>query len=160
MNNSKALTLKTLERIKETLDSGVSLSMCKIEEYKQLLKEAQKSSIQEYNQNLVSFDTLLDDSKEDLDLIEPVEESNIYHNLLESFLIKNLSPDEFLIYSIQLNPPPFFSERLKESGGKLTILHLIDFFEYERSRDSIKYFTSIRRNIAITLEKAKVELNI
>ncbi len=55
MNNSKALTLKTLERIKETLDSGVSLSMCKIEEYKQLLKEAQKSSIQEYNQKFTKI---------------------------------------------------------------------------------------------------------
>ena len=129
-------------------------------QYSYKLMRSGYSEAAEYNQNLVSFDTLLDDSKEDLELFEPVEEFNMYHIILENFLLKNLSPDEYLIYQIQLNPPPFFRERLKESGGKLTILHLIDFFEYDRSKDSIKYFTSIKRNIAITLEKAKVELSI
>ena len=129
-------------------------------QYSYKLMRSGYSEAAEYNQNLISFESLLDDSKEDLYIPDESSEVNIYHNLLEDFLIKNLTVDAFLVYSIQLNPPPFFTNRLKDSGGKLTILHLIDFFEYERSKDSINYFTSIRRQIAITLEKAKAELYV
>ncbi len=142
----------------EQLKANILVSL---QQYSYKLMRTGYSEIAQYNQSLVSFDTLLDDSKEDLDIdIEYTPtEHNIYLDILNNYLLEKLTEDEFLVYTIQLNPPPFFRERLEDSGGKLTILHLIDFFDFERSRTSYKYFSSIKTNIQLTLEKAKVELN-
>lgn len=116
------------------------------------------SQASDLNQSLVSLDTLFDDSMVDI-IPDNKEDGNIYQELLDNYMMNNLSEDEYLLYQTQLNPPPFFSKLIEEAGGKLTILHLIDFFEFERSRGSYKYFSNLRNNIQITLEKAKAELN-
>ena len=112
----------------------------------------------EFNQELTSFEVLYDNSKE---LIDDSDETRYKEDLsvrFHRYLQDNLTPDEYLLFKIELNPPTFFIERMEESHGKLSILHLIDYFELPRDRKSQNMISEMRINIKNTLKKAGQEL--
>lgn len=144
------------EHLKATLLSG-------LKKYSYRLMRECYSGQAEFNQTLVSFEVLFDDSKEDEDVDEKL---NLVHEegdpvsfgeQLKDFLKVRLSDDEFLIYQLMIDPPPFLQTRIEESRGKLSILHLIDYFEFPRSRRAYHYFNMMRSKIIHTLEEAKAE---
>lgn len=111
----------------------------------------------EFNQTLVSFEELFDDSKEDI-MDEP-SNSDYHLELLNNFMKSRLTDDEFIIYQIILTPPPFIKVRMDEqSKGKLSILHLIDYFEFPRTRKAYQHFNRMKTKVMFTLEEAKIEL--
>ena len=71
---------------------------------------------------------------------------------------KHLTPDEYILFKTELNPPPFFKERIEQSHGKLSVLHLIDYFELPRNRKSQSIISEMRIHIKETLKKAGQEL--
>ena len=71
---------------------------------------------------------------------------------------EHLTPDEYLVMKIQLEPPKWFESRIKESHGKLSILHLIDYFELPRDKFAVNMFSQMRKNIQKTLEQAAIDL--
>ena len=110
-----------------------------------------------FNQSLVSFEDLFDDSKEDI-MDEP-NDSDYQLNLLNDFMRSRLTPDEYIIYQIILDPPPFIKVRMEEeSKGKLSILQIIDFFEFERTRRVYRYLNDMKTKVLLTLKEAKLEM--
>lgn len=111
----------------------------------------------EFNQELTSLDILFDNNKEYLDDTEDTEYKQELSDRFNQFMMDNLTPDEYLVFRIELDPPPFFTERIIQSHGKLSILHLVDFFELPRNGKSQTILTNMRKHIKETLEKAKKE---
>lgn len=138
------------ERLKATLLSSLKTFRNK------LLRSAYTGQA-EFNQDLSSFEDVWESGKEwedDSEETEYKEELSIRFN---EFMQEHLTPDEYLVFRTELDPPPFFEERIKNSHGKLSILHLIDFFELPRDRKSHLMLTNMRNHIKEVLELAKTE---
>lgn len=139
------------ERLKATLLSSLSTFKSK------LLRNAYTNQA-EFNQGLTSFEVLFDNSKE---LIDDSDETRIKEEQSQRFhkyMQEHLTPDEYLVMKIQLDPPKWFLPRIAESHGKLSILHLIDYFELPRDKTAVNIFSNIRKKIAKTIEQAQVDL--
>lgn len=139
------------ERLKATLLSSLQVFKNK------LLRNAYTQQA-EFNQELTSFEVLFDGSKEWLD----DKDETIYKEDLSirfhQYLQDNLTPDEYILFKTELNPPPFFKERMEQSHGKLSVLHIIDYFELPRNRKSQAIISEMRTHIKDTLKKAGQEL--
>lgn len=138
------------ERLKATLLTSLQVFKNK------LLRNAYTKQA-EFNQELTSLDILFDNNKEYLDDTEDTEYKQELSDRFNQFMMDNLTPDEYLVFRIELDPPPFFTERIIQSHGKLSILHLVDFFELPRNGKSQTMLTNMRKHIKETLEKAKKE---
>ena len=138
------------ERLKATLLASLQVFKNK------LLRNAYTKQA-EFNQELTSLDILFDNNKEYLDDTEDTEYKQELSDRFNQFMMDNLTPDEYLVFRIELDPPPFFTERIIQSHGKLSILHLVDFFELPRNGKSQTILTNMRKHIKETLEKAKKE---
>lgn len=138
------------ERLKATLLTSLQVFKNK------LLRNAYTKQA-EFNRELTSLDILFDNNKEYLDDTEDTEYKQELSDRFNQFMMDNLTPDEYLVFRIELDPPPFFTERIIQSHGKLSILHLVDFFELPRNGKSQTILTNMRKHIKETLEKAKKE---
>lgn len=138
------------ERLKATLLTSLQVFKNK------LLRNAYTKQA-EFNQELTSLDILFDNNKEYLEDTEDTEYKQELSDRFNQFMMDNLTPDEYLVFRIELDPPPFFTERIIQSHGKLSILHLVDFFELPRNGKSQTILTNMRKHIKETLEKAKKE---
>lgn len=138
------------ERLKATLLTSLQVFKNK------LLRNAYTKQA-EFNQELTSLDILFDNNKEYLDDTEDTEYKQELSDRFNQFMMDNLTPDEYLVFRIELDPPPFFTERIIQSHGKLSILHLVDFFELPRNGKSQTILTNMRKHIKETLEKAEKE---
>lgn len=139
------------ERLKATILSSLQTFKSK------LLRNAYTKQA-EFNQELTSLENLFDNNKE---LLDDSEESRVKEEQsieFHKYMKEHLTPDEYLVMQIQLDPPKWFEDKIKESHGKLSILHLIDYFELPRDKTSINFFSRIRKNIQKTLEQASIDL--
>ena len=139
------------ERLKATILSSLQTFKSK------LLRNAYTKQA-EFNQELTSLENLFDNNKE---LLDDTDESRIKEEQsieFHKYMKEHLTPDEYLVMKIQLDPPKWFEDKIKESHGKLSILHLIDFFDLPRDKTSITLFSKIRKNIQKTLEQASIDL--
>lgn len=139
------------ERLKATILSSLQTFKSK------LLRNAYTKQA-EFNQELTSLENLFDNNKE---LLDDSEESRIKEEQsleFHKYMKEHLTRDEYLVMQIQLDPPKWFEDKIKESHGKLSILHLIDYFELPRDKTSINFFSRIRKNIQKTLEQASIDL--
>lgn len=139
------------ERLKATILSSLQTFKSK------LLRNAYTKQA-EFNQELTSLENLFDNNKE---LLDDSEESRIKEEQsieFHKYMKEHLTQDEYLVMQIQLDPPKWFEDKIKESHGKLSILHLINYFELPRDKTSINFFSRIRKNIQKTLEQASIDL--
>lgn len=139
------------ERLKANLLSSLQVFKNK------LLRNAYTQQA-EFNQELTSFEVLFDNSKELLDDSEETRYKEELSNRFHEYMQKHLTPDEYILFKTELNPPPFFKERIEQSHGKLSVLHLIDYFELPRNRKSQSIISEMRIHIKETLKKAGQEL--
>lgn len=114
----------------------------------------------EFNQQLVSFENLFDDSLEDFEEIEEGSDLNQLANKLQSFMEARLNADEYLVWRVTLDPPPFLLLKMNDSKGKLSISHLIDFFEFPRDRSSYKHFSTMLKKFRTLKEEAIIAFNV
>lgn len=139
------------ERLKATLISSLQIYK------KKLLKNAYNTSA-EFNQSLTSLEELFDNSKEDKD-IEEDERDNKKElmELLQTYMKNHLSPDEYLLWRTELDPPELI--KAKNVNSRISILSLIDFFELPRDNKSAKLISQMRKNIKDRLIQARYDLN-
>lgn len=110
----------------------------------------------EFNQDLTSFEDIYEKGeKEWEDEIDETEYKEDLSQRFNQYMRDHLTEDEFILFKTELDPPPFFEERIKESHGKISILSLIDYFELPRDRRSAKYLSEMRSHINRVLEEAK-----
>lgn len=139
-------------RLKATILSSLSV-------YKNKLLRNAYTQKAEFNQDLTSFEDLYEDSKEFIDDDDEVNYKESLSIQFNDYLKEHLTGDEYLLFRTELNPPPFFEDRIKKSHGKLSILHLIEFFELPKTKKSHKILTKMRKNIKEVLELAKAEFH-
>lgn len=91
------------ERLKATLLSSLMT-------YKNKLLRNAYSKSSEFNQELVSLETLFDNNKELLDDSEEVLNKENKSLKFHEYMKEHLSPDEYLLFVTQLDPPIFFQK--------------------------------------------------
>lgn len=112
----------------------------------------------EFNQHQLSLDTLFDNDKE---LLDDSEEYEFKENLLErvdDYMEKNLSPDAYLVWEALNRQPPYIRERLQ--GSRVTNRLLAEFFNLPKSRNSIKYISTLRLEINHWMVKASTDIKL
>lgn len=112
----------------------------------------------EYNQSLASLEVLYDDSKELIDDADEQKAAEDRLDALYAFMKKYLSPDAYLIFTIQLDPPGYIRDRLSSDNSRVTTVMLIDFFELKRTKANANYISKLRKEIELYTEKARTEL--
>ena len=139
------------ERLKATILSSLMM-------YKNKLLRKAYGDQADFNKSLTSMEVLYDNNKELLDDSDETRlkegRSKIFHEYMQS----HLSQDAYLVFKIQLDPPKWFEEKMANSHGKMSILHLIDYFDLPRDKASVNIISQIRKDIQATLEQAKIDL--
>ena len=102
---------------------------------------------------------LYESGKEWEDDSEETEYKEELSKKFHAFMQKHLSPDEYLLFVTQLNPPPFLEEKMKESHGRISILALVEFFDLPKTIKSQDIISDMRANINHALQLAAEELS-
>jgi hypothetical protein len=108
--------------------------------------------INSYQSQYQLHDTVdIDEVYEDIDYTEPEDDNSI--NLLnkaKEYLKSHLSPDAFFILEVELNPPPYIIEKLKNSEQikmpKIPSELLADFLDIN-THEGIEYIDNLRYEI-------------
>lgn len=138
------------ERLKATILSALSV-------FKNKLLRAGYSQQADFNQELSSFEDVSESGKEWVDDTEEVEARRDIHERFHKYMMEHLTPDEYLVFVTQLDPPPYIKERMTQ--GRVTVEHLIDFFGLPRNKRSVNLITSYRHHIKEVLAKAELEFH-
>ena len=112
----------------------------------------------EFNSDTMSFEDLFEAGKEWEDDTEETEYKEELHNRFHEFMKAHLTPDEYLLFVTQLNPPPFLLERSKNSHGRISIYSLIEFFDLPKTTRAQEIISGMRRHIDEALQLASIEL--
>lgn len=139
------------ERLKATILSSLST-------FKNRLLRSAYGEQAEYNQSLSKLEDLFDDSKELMDDSEEEKEKEERITALYNYMRKNLHPDAYLIFQIQLDPPPFIRSKMRSTTGKISIVEILDFLELPRTKTNYDFISDLRKDIAYWLDRAKEDL--
>lgn len=114
-----------------------------------------------HSQNIVSVETLL---TYDENLIEEHPENDprdYYYNTIMKFMEGHLSENAFLIFQVQLNPPPFVLKRINPGEDKdlqkIPDEVLLEYFDLGFTEKSYKYLTHLKKEIRNAIAYAKVK---
>lgn len=138
------------ERLKATILSALSI-------FKNKLLRAAYSQQAEFNQELDSFEDIHESGREWVDDTEEVEAREDIHERFHQYMKDHLTPDEYLVFVTQLDPPPYIKERMIQ--GRVTVEHLIDFFGLPRNKRSVNMITDYRHHIKEVLDQAEKEFH-
>lgn len=153
---NKYQDIYTEDRLKATLITSLQIFKNK------LLRNAYTKQA-EFNQELTSLEELFDNSKEDKDdnqqefdnIIENESGENKFSIMFHEYMREKLTPDEYLLFVTELDPPMFLKERMKEAHGKLSTLNLIEYFELPKTQRASDYISNMRTHIKNTIKEAK-----
>lgn len=137
------------EKLKATL-----LSSLKTFKNKLLRRSYQEKA--SFNQDLYSFEDLFESGKEWLDDSEEAREKEDKLETIKEFMQEHLTPDEYLLFTIQLNPPVWFSNKPKRKY--ITIEDLIEYFELPNDKEAKDMLIRMRKHINKTIKLAAEQL--
>ena len=123
----------------------------------------------EFYDNLQSWDAMLyetvhenpymdDEDSNDLitDIEDEVEEDKTsLLGYIDEYLKEKLTIDEYLLLSIELDPPAYFLERMKTPRSKVSSALLIEFFELPRTKGSVALISRMRKHIREVLQETR-----
>lgn len=112
----------------------------------------------EWNSSVISFEDLLEQGEWE-EHPDPEEDPDFLFNKLYDYLKNHLTPDEYLLFRIQLDPPPFFDERIVKAHGRVTAYDLIEFFDWPKTIRATELISEMRDHIQEVLSKASKDLN-
>ena len=98
----------------------------------------------------------------DYDLIniipDPVSITNedVFYNLANEFMRSKLSDNAYLLFQLQLNPPPYILSRIENPNSRIPNSLIIDFLniEYDNNKAE-KFIKSLKKEINQALKNAK-----
>lgn len=140
------------ERLKYTLIKSLT-------QFRNKLLRSAYTKVGEFQSDISSFEDLYEGGKEWLDDSDETEYKEDLSNRFHQFMKDHLSPDEYLLFVTQLNPPPFLEEKMKESHGRISILAIIEFFELPKTIRANELVSSMRANINEVLQMASEQLS-
>lgn len=139
------------ERLKYTLIKSLT-------QFRNKLLRSAYTKVGEFQSDISSFEDLYEAGKEWEDDSDETEYKEDLHNRFHQFMKEHLSPDEYLLFVTQLNPPPFLEEKMKDSHGRISILALVEFFDLPRTIKSQDIISNMRDNIQYALSLAAEQL--
>jgi len=84
-----------------------------------------------------------------------VSNGDIFMGLVIEFFKNELRSDAFSLLQLQLNPPPYILNRINKSNSQIPINLILEFFGLEQVHKNIKYIRLLRKEINLTIQKAK-----
>ena len=139
------------ERLKYTIIHSLSL-------FRNKLLRAAYTQQGDFNSEVSSFEDIvekgfdLDDDSSDKEYMYHI------HDQLHNYMKEHLTPDEYLLFVTQLNPPKFLLER-SSSPNRISIYAIIEFFDLPRNNRSREIVSRMRKDINLTLAMASEELS-
>lgn len=110
-----------------------------------------------FSQEIISFDGTAHD--ESHDPYQPTQ-FEFYSDKLRRYMKSNLSDNAYLLFSLQLNPPPYIMNRLTEKGQhdihKIPDDLIAEYFDLGFSNRTYIYLESLKREIKQYVLSAKV----
>lgn len=140
------------EQLKYTLIKSLT-------QFRNKLLRSAYTQIGEFQSDISSFEDLYEAGKEWEDDSDETEYKEELSNKFHEFMKEHLSPDEYLLFITQLNPPPFLEERMKSSHGRISILALVEFFDLPKTIKSQDIISDMRNNIQYALSLAAEQLS-
>lgn len=89
---------------------------------------------------------------------EEISNRDLFMGIVNEFFKRELSEDAFLIYQLQLNPPPYILNRIKKFNSSINAKLILEFLGMDNNSKNMKLLRSLRKEISLTTEKAKAEL--
>lgn len=145
------LSTENPEKFKATIISSLQLYRTRL-----LINAYSKQSV-DFNAELSSFEDCFECDKESLPDTpeeERIKEENI--KSMHDFMRTNLTGDAYLLFQLQMSPPPFFYR--KEGKPKLTTSLLLEFFDLPKTKPYIKYISELNKEINEAIEDMKISL--
>lgn len=91
---------------------------------------------------------------------ETAQKREFYMSHIDEFMKQNLSNDAYLLFTLQLTPPPFISERMRSMGLKPTSNIptdlFVDYLELEPNKSSETYVNGLRMEIKSAQQKCTI----
>ena len=123
--------------------------------YKRIDESEDVKEIRGIGETLKTIAQEIADAEAQLQAIENEPEENNFSNMLHEYMREKLTPDEYLIFVTELDPPMFLKEKMKEAHGKLSTLNLIEYFELPKTQRAADYISNMRTHIKNTIKEAK-----
>ena len=136
------------EKLKATL-----LSSLKTFKNKLLRRSYQEKAL--FNQELSSFENLFESGKEWLDDSEEQKEKEEKLDTIKEFMMNHLTSDEYLLFTIQLNPPVWFANKPKRKY--LAIDDIIEYFELPNDTTSRDMINRMKKHINKAIKLAATQ---
>ena len=140
------------DRLKYTLIKSLT-------QFRNKLLRSAYTQVGEFQSDISSFEDLYESGREWEDDSEETEYKEDLSQRFHEFMKEHLSPDEYLLFVTQLNPPPFLEEKMKSSHGRISILALVEFFDLPRTIKSQDIISDMRTNIQYALSLAAEQLS-
>lgn len=116
-----------------------------------------------YNKyNINDNQVRLDDHHDLINIIpikDEISEHSLFLEMALKFLKKNLSDDAFLVLELELNPPPYILDRLKNPNTKVPANLIAEYLDLIPNKDSINFIRDLRREKDYWIEEAKLHFN-
>jgi hypothetical protein len=108
-----------------------------------------------FSQNITPYESDLHEAPE-----EDSELSNYYSSLLRDFMLRTLSPDAYLIWDLQMCPPPYILRKLKKKG--IDSIHnipdriILRYLDLKLCPNSYRFLELLKKEIKEAIKLAKV----
>ncbi len=116
-----------------------------------ILRKAYQENIYE---NIIRWD--------EIDLINIIPDKNessdreVLINLITAFFEKRLSKEAYLVFSVELNPPPYIINRIKNSNSRVPAWLIAEYLGWPDSKYTLKLINKFRKEVEKTILEAKV----
>lgn len=82
---------------------------------------------------------------------------DIFFNLALEFMKRNLSDNAYVLFQIQMTPPPYIVQRLPKHNSRIPNTLIAEYLGFDNEDDSYinKFIKSLKKEINITLKSAK-----
>lgn len=144
------LSTENPEKFKATIISSLMT-------YKnRVLRNAYSKQSTEFLQTMDRWDDCFDGDKGDLkDSDEDELQMKSRLEDIYEFMRRNCSPDAYLLFQIQMNPPLYIINKLKTKNAIISTALILEYFEKPINQSHISYITQLRKEISSNINLIK-----
>lgn len=88
-----------------------------------------------------------------------IDNENLFLEMALSFMEEKLSDDAFLVFQIELNPPPYIINKIKSTTAKIPSRVFAEYLDLGNTNRAIKYINQLRKEISVNTKMAKEHFN-
>jgi hypothetical protein len=79
--------------------------------------------------------------------------------LLENFMKAELPHDAYLVFTLELSPPPYITNRLKTPKSRVPSSLIAEYLGWENNEQAAEYVTELRQKIALAKSSARAKFH-